>query len=194
MRIDESEGYHCTVRLLEVISNITLFTIYMQGALYAVDELHCDPWQFAVKMSIILKSVFEGFQNLKIQLNNFSTSQEDLKDCNSILHSIELNIKVIKDEIRFDIYKYCELHRDNMLLLTEKLKTIYGKIELDKESVVNYNSGCKLILDEIEKLFLENFTNLGFQFNSLTGKTFIPESLNHLFKSLGFWNPMIQFT
>ncbi|XP_050530276.1 uncharacterized protein LOC126899396 isoform X32 [Daktulosphaira vitifoliae] len=179
---DKIQGYNCTVKLLKIICNITLFTKKMHGALYAIDKLHTNPWQLLEKYSIILSFISRDFQNLQSQLNNSCPSREDLTYNKTILYNIRLKISNIVKKIEFNINQYCTLEKCNMFVITEKLNTKYENIYLNEKNISFYYFGSEIILNGIEMLILDNFTKLGFEFNSDSGETFIPRSLVHLFK------------
>ncbi|XP_050530279.1 uncharacterized protein LOC126899396 isoform X35 [Daktulosphaira vitifoliae] len=179
---NKTQGYNCTVKLLEIIFNITLFTKKMHGALYAIDRLHLSPWQLLEKYNIILNFISQDFQNLQSQLNYSFPSREDLTYNKIILYNIHLKINNFIKKIEFNINQYCTLEKCNMFVLTEKLNGLYKNINLNGENIAFYYCGSEIILNGIEMLILDNFTKLGFEFNSDNGETFIPRSLDHLFK------------
>ncbi|XP_050530311.1 uncharacterized protein LOC126899413 isoform X2 [Daktulosphaira vitifoliae] len=152
--------HNCTVKLLEIFSNITLFTKKMQGALYAIDSMHEKPWKLNKRYQFILKLVFDKFLSLQRQLNNYSSTKKNVSVySNDILKNIKENLKEIKININVDINQYCRLEPNNIYLLANKLKAKYKNFNFERENVALYNNGC-----EIKMLILENYTNLGLKF------------------------------
>ncbi|XP_050530247.1 uncharacterized protein LOC126899396 isoform X5 [Daktulosphaira vitifoliae] len=196
---NKTQGYNCTLKLLEIMTNFTLFTKKIQGALYAIDSLHRYPWKLSDKSYIILNFISEDFQNLQSQLDKWSPSRDDLGYNKSILCTILFEMENIKMKILCNTRQFCTLESDNIFVLTNNLNILYKNIDLNGENIAVYYSGSEIILNGIEMFILENFTKLGFKFDLYNGETFIPNSLLHLFteannesKSSPATNPVVH--
>ncbi|XP_050528985.1 uncharacterized protein LOC126898725 [Daktulosphaira vitifoliae] len=177
----KSQDHNCTEKLIELIFNITLFAKKLQGALYAIDNLHSIKWQLSTtKPKIIMKSVFEKFKNLQNQVNKYIALGDDLKDDKNIINTIKIYISRIKKELKFEINRYCKLELSINFLYIQILKNEYTN-DINKCTKI-FKSGSEIIISGIKELIIENFTNLVFEFNSKTEETFIPDSLCHLFE------------
>ncbi|XP_050530325.1 uncharacterized protein LOC126899417 isoform X2 [Daktulosphaira vitifoliae] len=177
----KSQSHNFIVKLLDVISNITLFTKKMHGALNAIDKLHTIQLQLNTS-AVMLKVVFQVFQNLQVQVNNYFASCNDLKDNCEILNNIDNKIIQIRNGIRGEIDRYCRLESETSFLFMPKFNVEYNKQIVNEETIQLYISGNEIILNGIKMLNTENFTELGFEFNSNTGETFIRDSLDHQLK------------
>ncbi|XP_050530283.1 uncharacterized protein LOC126899396 isoform X39 [Daktulosphaira vitifoliae] len=196
---NKTQGYNCTVKLLEIMTNFSLFTKKMQGALFAIVNLHRSPWILNDKSNIILNFIPEDFQMLQSQLDNSCPSRDDLEYNKSILCTILFEMANIKTKIQCNNGQFCTLESDNIYVLTNKLNALYKNIDLNGENIAIYYKGSEIILNGIQMFILENFTKLGFKFDVYNGETFIQNSLLHLFpeannesKSSPATNPVVH--
>ncbi|XP_050530335.1 uncharacterized protein LOC126899425 [Daktulosphaira vitifoliae] len=175
----KSQGRTYIIQLLEIISNVPLFAKKMQGALFAIDELHNIQWKLNNRNTFILKSVFNVLKYLENRVNDYFTLSENYEDDKMLLYRIKMNINLIDQEITKEIGRFKISEPEQKI--AQKLNEEFNKYK-EERIVEFYHFGTNFVIREINSMMEKYFTKLGFEINSETGITFIPDSLDHLFQ------------
>ncbi|XP_050532377.1 uncharacterized protein LOC126900595 isoform X1 [Daktulosphaira vitifoliae] len=161
----------CILKLLNTIHIIRKETPKLRGAMDLLDSFRSLPRNHS-KKTFILIPIIIYLENSKIPL----PIQDNLTDTSKTLNKLNELILKIKAILDFDISKYCNITcvSDDLMLQQQY------NIEIEKNTIIINNERLfykyfsNKINDEIQVTIKEKFYDLGFQYDTETGKTTIP--------------------
>ncbi|XP_050524949.1 uncharacterized protein LOC126896317 [Daktulosphaira vitifoliae] len=175
---DKNNREDCILELLNTMHIIRKETPKLRGAMDVLDSFRNVPRNHS-KDTFILIPIIIYLENSKIPL----PIQDNLTDTSKTLNELNKLILEIKKYLDFDITKYCNITcvSDDLMLQQQY------NIEIEKNTIIINNERLfykyfsNKINDEIQVTIKEKFYDLGFQFDTETGKTTIPIHIDLIF-------------
>ncbi|XP_050538400.1 uncharacterized protein LOC126903888 isoform X2 [Daktulosphaira vitifoliae] len=168
-------GDDCILELLNTIHIIRKETPKLRDAMDVLDSFR-NVQRNHFKDTFILIPIIKFLENSKIPLpiqNNITDTSETL----DILNNLILKIKANVDS---DISKYCNITCVSDDLMLQQQYNIEIKKNNENNERLFYEYLSNKINDEIQVTIKEKFYDLGFQYDTKTGKTTIPIHIDRI--------------
>ncbi|XP_050546463.1 uncharacterized protein LOC126908444 isoform X5 [Daktulosphaira vitifoliae] len=156
--------HECTTEILSIIKKITLLATVMKESLIALDALYGMPSN-ETTYDYMLYYYLSHLQKVENNIVHNPTSQTELSNDLIILSKIKCVFNEENRKIESEIFnasKECKFKRNKSDSILQKFKRFTDQNPQNEKKIQYLN---KNINDEIKKIVIEKFYNLGFYFN-----------------------------
>ncbi|XP_050546665.1 uncharacterized protein LOC126908540 [Daktulosphaira vitifoliae] len=164
--IQKNNPYECTSDLLKIIKKITLLATVMKESLISLDALYGTPLKTTLD-DYILYCYLTSLQKVENTIYREAPSKNNPNICNQILKNITYIFQEMDTDINVEIQnntRKCKIKPEIFKAIADDKNTMYN-IKNKQKKNFNFENLKKKLDNEIKKIVIEKYYNLGFYFN-----------------------------